>query len=169
MNRINNFLITMSRSHQFSKVTCLLVLFLFVAVMSAGKNLLVTNDPNCNEYNSDATCKCCSFHFYKNLATGYCTPVSDQCSTWCNETGVCTSCFPGNGIPIDGVCYPFGICDKKTGDNEGCTPPVEENPNDTCSEYQYLDRKGKFFKVFNSGCKKVCVKCIDGYYLDKHH
>lgn len=42
-----------------------------------------------------------------NKHTNKCTPVSDQCKTWCDKTGVCKSCYLGYEN-INGECLIYG-------------------------------------------------------------
>jgi hypothetical protein len=51
-------------------------------------------DPNCAKYDSDNNCLQCSFRYYFN-SNRICTKISDQCNTWSDSTGACTSCYVG--------------------------------------------------------------------------
>jgi len=87
---------------------------------------------------------------------GACRAVSDWCKTWDDKTGCCTSCFPGYGDPVNGVC--------------SSTPPdVGEGNDDNCAEYGYVDSKNVYHTSWNKDCRKVCVECDDGYTLDSSY
>jgi hypothetical protein len=47
---------------------------------------------------------------------GRCQPVSDKCKTWDEKTGLCTSCYPSFGNPVNGVCagLPVTVTDVKS-------------------------------------------------------
>lgn len=52
---------------------------------------------------------------------------------------------------------------------EGKCVLITEDEDDNCEVYHWVDLKGKFYSKWMSGCKKVCKKCVSGYYLNKNH
>lgn len=81
-----------------------------------------------------------------------CQPVSDNCKTWNEKTGDCTSCFDGYGHPVKGVCSSTPVGDDKVKD-------------DHCAKYGYIDSKKKWSEHWTKDCTKVCQECDKGYYL----
>jgi hypothetical protein len=72
----------MKKNPIFTNSFGLVIILLIICVMSEGARKLQAFDPNCNSYNSDGSCKKCSFRFFNNTKTGFCTKVSDLCATW---------------------------------------------------------------------------------------
>lgn len=52
-----------------------------------------TSVANCSQYDSKGACTQCYFRYV--VKDGKCVAVSDQCKTWDNKTGDCTSCYDG--------------------------------------------------------------------------
>ncbi len=83
--------------------------FIFFVVLMAGVSAghiraLLWDDPYCNTFSKDGKCCVkCSYHYWMDK-WGRCQPVSDWCKTWNDKNGCCTSCFPGYGNPVNGVC-----------------------------------------------------------------
>lgn len=171
-------------------------MFLIAGVSAANVRMLTDQDPYCNEYNVDGSCKKCSFRYYFDQKTKLCTQVSDFCATWDAKTGACLTCYPSYGSPVKGVCSANpvtevgsgnGECDLncqsyndnrqcikcfsgyKLNDNYICIEIIVSNPPvvDHCAKYTYVDAKGKYYLKWVTGCKAVCVECVAGYYLNK--
>ena len=73
-----------------------------------------------------------------------------MCATWDKRTGRCLTCYPGYTDPIDGVCG-----------------QVESSDNH-CAEYGWW-KGNRWMDKNEHGCKKVCKRCEDGYYLDENY
>jgi hypothetical protein len=97
-----------------------IILLVFFAGVSAGHiRTLLWDDPLCNTFSPDGSCCLkCSHHAYMDK-WGKCQPVSDWCKTWDNKTGCCTSCFPGYGEPVNGVCASAPVVEGGNG-GDGC-------------------------------------------------
>lgn len=61
------------------------------AVMAG--NLRKLEQYNCLAFDADGKCTSCIPRTY--LKDGDCLAVSDQCKTWNDSTGECTSCYDG--------------------------------------------------------------------------
>lgn len=57
-------------------------------------------NPGCQAWDGNHNCLKCSVRWYPN-ADGVCTPVSDNCRTWDEQTGACLSCY--SGYVVDGA------------------------------------------------------------------
>lgn len=147
----------MTTNKLISKSAFILVVLLIAGVSSANIRVLLWDDPWCNTFSSDGTCCLkCSDHCYMDKC-GKCQPVSDFCKTWDNCTGKCTSCFPGYGNPVNGVCSSTPVA---------CNISVPAPVDDHCAKYGYVDAKSKIYNDFVKGCKKVCIQCDCDYYLN---
>ena len=51
-------------------------------------------DPNCKKFDANNKCKECARRYYINKS-GKCSPVSPLCKGYDENTGFCTSCYPG--------------------------------------------------------------------------
>lgn len=85
------------------KVILLALTLMIIGVNTEVVRNLQTTEPNCNVYNADGSCDICSFRYWKN-SSGNCRQVSDQCQTWSEFNGRCTSCYRGYGLNNDGTC-----------------------------------------------------------------
>ena len=144
--------------HPLKKKLSLVVLGMMMATVSAD-NLRDAKwgDPFCSVWNQDGSCCLkCSDHYYADC-NGVCQPVSDFCKEWDDKTGACTSCFPSYGNPVDGVCSNTPVDQVET----------ISNVDDNCAEYGFVDNKNNWTDSSDEGCKKVCKKCNDNYYLTK--
>ena len=74
------------------------------AADSASIRNLGGQDPNCNEYNADNSCKKCSYRYFCSSNTRLCTQVSDFCETWSEANGDCITCYTSYGSPVNGKC-----------------------------------------------------------------
>lgn len=134
-----------------------IILVVLVAGAACGNiRTLLWDDPFCNTFSADGKyCLKCSFHYWMDKY-GQCHPVSDWCKTWDDSNGHCTSCFPGYGSPVKGVC----------GSNPDIGNGTTGDDVSNCVRYEYIDVNKKFHKSWFTGCKKVCVECEYGYYLN---
>lgn len=61
------------------------------------------SDLGCGKWDWDnQVCLSCSKGFFFNVEK-ICTPVSDQCTSFDSQTGLCTSCFKGYDV-VNGTC-----------------------------------------------------------------
>ena len=117
----------MSKSNLILKSALIVVAVMVAGVATANIRTLAWDDPFCSSFSADGTCCLkCSYHYFMDK-NGKCCPVSDQCKTWDDKTGKCTSCFTGNGAPVNGVCSssPVGSPPVVT---PPYNPPVENPP-----------------------------------------
>lgn len=96
-------------------------------------------------------CKRCDDGFYLDKAYN-CVALPDYCKA-ADVYGKCTECASGYKLNN-------GKCEKIV-----AIPP----PADNCAEYGYVDAKGKYYAKWTLGCKKVCIKCKTGYYINVNH
>jgi proprotein convertase subtilisin/kexin type 5 len=101
-------------------------------------------------YGCKKVCKECVDGFYLNT-DNECVALPGNCAA-ADVNGMCTECVEGYKVK-NGKCVKIVVV---------VPPPVVDN----CLEYGYADAKGKHYTKWIYGCKKVCKKCVDGFYLN---
>lgn len=128
--------------------------------LSSGVCTQSSTDSNCAKYDSTLKrCIQCATRYFLN-SSSLCQSVSDQCQTFDNRTGYCTSCYQGyllqNGqclLQAEG-CVNYNT---QTGQCQGCSNEYCLNQNFTCA------RKPANCQTcaFQGGCSQ----CNPGYNL----
>ena len=70
-------------------------------IVSEGKCVPTSVDPNCVRFDENQTCVRCSSRFF--MRNGLCTPVSPLCRTFNVTIGICLSCYQGYTLSV-GSC-----------------------------------------------------------------
>ena len=60
-------------------------------------------NPGCQKWDGNHNCLECSVRYYFNQER-VCTPISDNCRTWNQETGACQTCYQGHVVNDNGEC-----------------------------------------------------------------
>ena len=104
---------------KLASISSVLLILAFLSSTLNAENIRLQsgwNDPNCGLWNNDGSCclKCAARSVMDK--NGRCQPVSDKCNTWDEKTGLCTSCYPSFGNPVNGVCagLPVTVTDVKS-------------------------------------------------------
>ena len=74
------------------------ILALSMMVIGANARKIANyEEPNCNVYDAEGACSKCSYRFWMT-EEGRCRQVSDQCRTFKEDCGDCTSCYLGYSL-----------------------------------------------------------------------
>lgn len=134
-------------------------------VCSLGAGSQPVLDVNCKLFDGSGVCLNCSKGFYFD-SNKVCTQISGSCAVFDYVKTVCTACYPGYAITVDGSCVSTAVADGQS----NCAQML----NGVC--VKCVDRA---YADFNNNCVKVsdlcstfntfngfCTSCYSGYALN---
>lgn len=96
----------MERKQSINKKTLGLMGLMMIGAKAGGMDCEKVGkfqESNCNLYDQDTgVCLRCSYRYWMR-PNATCVQVSDQCQTWCETNGDCTSCYGGYAL-YNGQC-----------------------------------------------------------------
>lgn len=143
---------------------------LFSAMLASSANADVIR-PGCGQVDASNNCAQCYFRYV--LKDGNCVAVSDQCKTWDNSTGDCTSCYDGWTLASGQCSVPGNGGSNNGGSSAPADPNCVESANGACTKCAsrwYLSN-GVCTAVSNQ-CNTwdentgACTSCFDGWTLN---